>query len=679
MNYSFKEMGCHSIAVNAEDIDRKVTDTKSAYFEVRNALPTLDRLDISFPQQSSVSKTSSAQGIGLGGTQNTQTQKLSITDILSDESIDNVIVKLQAQNLKDPDGFLSHLVRYYYRSENPEKLIEAKVTPGSVQFVNFSIPKPRQPGEFSFGVKLIDNDKGENTSENILGGKGPALFFPTNANNPDIPLVTVKTDKSVAKVGEEIVVTTDSSILSNRSDFEELRYFKYDFDGDGSYDLTSKNTSETRKFNKSGNYTPKVAVYYRERLGIGRSDQIQIQQGLQPVFEVAIFDKKVLIKDFSIGDIENTDICLDIKQCAKDPTSKVSNKKIIFYEYPQYDSYLIKARIVDKYGNLEGYSKDISLSQATGFGILSIPQAQLTSSGYRIVLGNNIDNELNMYVASPADQTCFIDTDITSDSDRDGDPSNDLDWTCNQLLSKQFFPKTKEQYASILITEQGNTTKTALTFEFIDVIENIPEEYKEIVAMIDGLIVALDAPAQQSGENKQSYIRELLVNLKKDIGEKDQVDSILLQINDLLQQNAALLSNEQTATWTKIMQALSNSDVKASLGLGVYELNKQNILAWFSDLPREEVQEFFKEFEMNNGNKQAMKLALDKIGQKAISELQAGNIDSLDMNYIKKALCEIVIYYELPAKSCDASASTSPNSNDTPTVVKPSTSSDSSS
>jgi hypothetical protein len=93
---------------------------------------------------------------------------MSITEILADESIDNVIVKLQAQNIKDPDGFLSHLVWYYYRIENPEKLIEAKVTPGSVQFVNFSIPKPRQPGEFGFGVKLVDNDKGEITSEEIL-------------------------------------------------------------------------------------------------------------------------------------------------------------------------------------------------------------------------------------------------------------------------------------------------------------------------------------------------------------------------------------------------------------------------------------------------------------------------------------------------------------------------------
>ncbi len=156
------------------------------------------------------------------------------------------------------------------------------------------------------------------------------------------------------------------------------------------------------------------------------------------------------------------------------------------------------------------------------------------------------------------------------------------------------------------------------------------------------------------------------MNLKQSINEKDQVDSILLQFNDLLQQNTTLLNAAQTDIWTKIMQTLSNSDVKSSLGLGIYELNKQNILAWFNDLPRQEVLEFFKEFEINNGNKQAMKLALDKIGQKAVVELQAGNIDSLDMNYIKKALCEIVTYYELPAKSCDANISN--NTKDDPSI-----------
>lgn len=660
MNYNFKEVGCHSIDIVAEDIDRKVSDSKKARFYVQNALPTLDRLDISFPQQASSSSNNTTQWIGLWW--NTAVQKLSITEMLSDEKIDNIIVKLQGQNIKDPDWFLSHLVRYYYRVENPERLLEAKVTPGNIQFVNFSIPKPRQPWEYWFWVKLVDNDKWENTSEQLLWGRGPSLFFPANANNPDIPIVSVKINKSVSKIWEEIEVSAESSILSNRSDFQELRYFKYDFDGDGMYDLTSKNTSATWKYEKSWNYTPKVAVYYRERLGIGRWEEIQVQEWLEPVYEIVSFDKKVLVKDFSIGDIENTDICMDIKLCSKDPLAKISNKKVFLYEYPQYDNYLLKARIVDKYGNLEWYSKEITLTPGTGFGILSIPHASKNDSGYTISLGNNINNTLHIYIASDPKEKCYMDTDITIDSDKDGDPSNDLDRSCNQLLNKEFQPKTKLQYATIIHGMQWEINKEQVTFEFLDIEDTIPSEYQAIVSTIDELIVSLEGTTS-SGENKNEYVRTLLVNLKKWINEKEQVDSILLQINDILTQNPNTLNTQQQDSRVKIMQSLGDSDVTTALWLWIYELNKQNIIVRFEDLAKEEVIEYFKEFEVNNGNKQAMKLALDKIWQKALAELQAWNMDSLDMNYIKKWLCDIAIYYELPAKSCDGNNTNDSNDN----------------
>jgi hypothetical protein len=151
LNYAFPELGCHYIDVYAEDTELKKTDIKRVWFLVSNAKPRIDRLDLSFPQQAN-SQTNSANGVNLAGSQQQgQAQaKLTITEMLNDEKIDNIIVKLQAQGVKDPDGFLSHIIWYYYRIESPEKLIEAKITPGSVQFVNFSIPKPRQPGEFGF-------------------------------------------------------------------------------------------------------------------------------------------------------------------------------------------------------------------------------------------------------------------------------------------------------------------------------------------------------------------------------------------------------------------------------------------------------------------------------------------------------------------------------------------------
>ncbi len=41
---------------------------------------------------------------------------------------------------------------------------------------------------------MFDNDDGSQSSDEILGN-GPIIVFPPNSKQPDIPLVTLKTDK----------------------------------------------------------------------------------------------------------------------------------------------------------------------------------------------------------------------------------------------------------------------------------------------------------------------------------------------------------------------------------------------------------------------------------------------------------------------------------------------------
>jgi len=72
--------------------------------------------------------------------------------------IDPLIVKVIANTNQpvDSDGTLSYYTRYYYKKENPTRLLEIKVTPSSINYVFFSLPT--EAGEFAFGVKLTDND-----------------------------------------------------------------------------------------------------------------------------------------------------------------------------------------------------------------------------------------------------------------------------------------------------------------------------------------------------------------------------------------------------------------------------------------------------------------------------------------------------------------------------------------
>ena len=79
-------------------------------------------------------------------------------DIFGDESIDPIVVKVSARGVKDTDGVISHFVWYYYPSEDPERILGLKVTPGDVPYTNFVIPKPFSPTEYAFGVRMVDND-----------------------------------------------------------------------------------------------------------------------------------------------------------------------------------------------------------------------------------------------------------------------------------------------------------------------------------------------------------------------------------------------------------------------------------------------------------------------------------------------------------------------------------------
>jgi hypothetical protein len=93
-------------------------------------------------------------------------------------------------------------------------------------------------------------------------------MFPPDTKQPDIPIVTLKTDKINAEVGDEITFDIISKIISDRSDFEKERTIQIDFDGDGEYDLTTKNDRVKYVYTKpspaNSPYVPTASVIYRD-------------------------------------------------------------------------------------------------------------------------------------------------------------------------------------------------------------------------------------------------------------------------------------------------------------------------------------------------------------------------------------------------------------------------------
>lgn len=264
-------------------------------------------------------------------------------------------------------------------------------------------------------------------------------------------------DQTNAKVGEEVTFTTKASILSQRPDFDATRYFKYDFDGDGAVDLTTKDGVVRFAYPKPGEMKPKVTVYYRGRAGVGNAEPIAVQKSLTPLLVTSMYDKYVLIKDLSMGEIETRELCMDTKLCATLSGSIVRDQTTVLYTYPDYGTYLAKLTVLDTFGNSQSKRATLELTPPTTgqLSLMSIPQALPISSGaYEIAVGKALNNEVTLYMVGP-EMICSIDVDISFDDDGDGDPSNDADLACNQLITYQFLPRQHEQWMRIARNQEG--------------------------------------------------------------------------------------------------------------------------------------------------------------------------------------------------------------------------------
>lgn len=110
---------------------------------MRNALPNIDYLTVSFPQYAD--KTS----IAVSPVATSPINEPAGQNILSTKFLDPVTVRVTAANVRDPDGFINRYVRYYVKANDPENLLDIKYTPASVPYAVFSIP--RQGGtDFEF-------------------------------------------------------------------------------------------------------------------------------------------------------------------------------------------------------------------------------------------------------------------------------------------------------------------------------------------------------------------------------------------------------------------------------------------------------------------------------------------------------------------------------------------------
>ncbi len=692
--YSFDELGCQFIDFTAEDTSMWINDKIRIWFKVYNALPELNNLVLLFPQ--------------FGNESWVWFNENHVKDIFN-TAFDPLIVKVQATNPEDADGFVSYFKRYYYYKDDPSRLLETKITPGDISYAYFSLPKI--PGEFMFGVTMYDNDDGRNPSESIIGN-GPIVFFPPDTKRPDIPLVTLKTNKTTVEVWDEIVFDVISKIISDRADFVQERTIMYDFDGDGERDLTTKKDRVSHVYTEPSDigYTPRAKVLYRGYSWIGKWGNIIVKKWLKPRLMFDNAGTFVLYRDISIWEIEDSSTCLSLVDCkrwnewyfiqSKDSTD-VNSTELEYYtfEYPNYGKYFVSMDISDKYANqankrraltLTGIAITLDWTQVEAvtntttwenntwnnlennleqiddnieyvnytwdFKLLSIPANQLTESwALEVMVWKSLDNSVLFYVLynNPEDEKeCYVDLDISD--------NNEKDFYCNTPFFTKFDPRYESNIWRIYYQTGWKIISKELKVSFLDFSIELDEKTKVIYEKVTELIVNIN----------DDSLRALLINLQKGIIDPQEVQSNIIAIQNYLTENLELnLSDKQKEELQWVINELSDeTTVSANWGTE-YDIAKAEILWILPANLKLEIEKLFVDFDNSNGNKELWKSQNDQrkdilskilatISQKISNNPEDQKPDEIardDMDlFIMPNLCKIMAYYDIPSESCSS-------------------------
>jgi hypothetical protein len=105
----------------------------------------------------------------------------------------------------------------------------------------------------------------------------------------------------------------------------------------------------------------------------------------------------------------------------------------------------------------------------------------------------------------------------------------------------------------------------------------------------------------------------LLVNLRANLGDKLEMDSIIFQINEWLTENEGVLSPDLEKKIKDLVNKLSDKAVKAAFSSNEYEQAKQEIIMFFPTQQQSQVQDIFNQMETTNPTPEQIKQYLSQI------------------------------------------------------------------
>lgn len=436
--------------------------------------------------------------------------------------------------------------------------------------------------------------------------------------------------------------------MTNSDDFVANRVIKYDFDGDGIDDLSTKDTKVTYIYEKDGIYTPRVKVTYRKRSGTAKGLTINVEKGTKAQFLYATLGKKIIIRDISLGDIVAKTFCLDLKTCKENTNLLIENRSYFVATYSAAGKYAIQYDVADKFGNSSRQRGVVDVTQpapATDAVIVTLPGAIASSGGKATVqVGKGLDNTILFYSEFAGTGDCFIDKDIAFDSNKDGTPDQDRDIACNQETMIKYIPQFDSSIARLYYAKDGKMLTTDIVVQFLDFDNTLPEALKTTYGQLNTLIDQVP--------DSSSFLRTLLLNLRNNLIDPVAAQSIIVQIHDVLDTNPDAISDDLKQRILEIIEPLTNQSGESALGGSAYSNAKQGILYLLPSTRRLDTENLFITIESADGDKGVIRDTLDQIIATAQAAFDAKEIDAADLAEIQLQKCIIIDYYTIEGTTC---------------------------
>ncbi len=643
LNVKFDELWCKKITLYAKDLNNNKVDKKEIYFKVVDALPVLKDLKMYFPQY--------------WGSQNwvftPNIWKRTIPKDIFALWFDPLLIKLTAIWAYDPDSpMLSYYRWYFYKKWDKSNLIDVKITPYNIPEVVFALS--RIPWEYIFWVDICDVDWKCTNSEDYLHLK-PIVNIPPSNDNPNIPQVnSVRIDHWTIKwvweinVWNNVSIHVDTSVLSKKPDFRNSRVLKYDFNNDWKYDLTTKSDSVSYVYTKPWKYRVKVKVLYRWYAGIWYSSPIIVKKWLKPMVDINYKWKDLIFNDLSMWNIKEKDLCFNLRACRKKP--KIFLFKTEKYWYVNYSTTwtkLLFLRIKDEYWNEKSIRKKIIIKNYSWSSyLLTLPKAEKEWNNYKLTLAWLYRDNFILYYKSNYDN-CYIDKDISIDTNNDWSTANDKDLVCNHIYKLSYTSTPK-----VILMIHENWEKKKIVVDFTQMEDLIPKKFKTQYEQIQQLIYKYS----DSDDDKIKYFLKIMSDLISNLNDVTNRDAILLQLNNFISKNKWLLDEKDETTVESIISTLSDIATNAALSKddSVFTQNKQEILLIMSsssDEVNDKLNNLFSQLEQSSSKDERKKI-LQNIMDIALKEKKTWNIDDGSIQMIKTDICWLLKYYEIPSKLC---------------------------